>query len=267
MRLYIIRHAWAEEPGPQWADDSQRPLTADGRKRFRKVVEALAERGFAPQVIATSPYVRARETADIIVRHLGRHTPALETVDALRCGSDLAAALKWTAGRNEDEVAWVGHMPDVAEMTALLKAAETAKGDATKEIARLADLLQAAQAETGKLRTEVKELGQTATASAQQTSSLQAEVARLTQLLETTRAEQAASALLWNGVDGAGFFGLLERDPEPKVRARAARVMNRHYLSPARLVRLRAALSRETDPAVRAAMEVTIRGQAAGARP
>ncbi|MBL9094261.1 MAG: histidine phosphatase family protein [Planctomycetaceae bacterium] len=120
MRLYIIRHAWAEEPGPQWADDSQRPLTADGRKRFRKVVEALAERGFAPQVIATSPYVRARETADLIVRHLGRNTPQLETVDALRCGSDLAAALQWSAGRTEDEVAWVGHMPDVAEMTAAL---------------------------------------------------------------------------------------------------------------------------------------------------
>ena len=40
-------------------------------------------------------------------------------------------------------------------MAALLQAAETAKGDATKEIARLADLLQAAQAETAKLQTQV----------------------------------------------------------------------------------------------------------------
>jgi HEAT repeat protein len=79
-------------------------------------------------------------------------------------------------------------------------------------------------------------------------------------------AEQAASALLWSAVDGPGFFKLLEADPDPKVRARAARVMNRHYLSPSRLQRLRAALARETHPDVRIAMQETIRGQT-GSRP
>ena len=43
MRLYIIRHAWAEEPGDaRWPSDADRPLTADGKKRFKKVVETLA---------------------------------------------------------------------------------------------------------------------------------------------------------------------------------------------------------------------------------
>lgn len=79
-------------------------------------------------------------------------------------------------------------------------------------------------------------------------------------------AEQAASALLWSGVDGPGFFRLLESDQDPKVRARAARVMNRHYLTPARLQRLRAALAREQDPGVREAMETTLSGQKMGAR-
>jgi HEAT repeat protein len=74
-------------------------------------------------------------------------------------------------------------------------------------------------------------------------------------------AEQAASALLWCGVDGPGFFRMLGSDPDPKVRARAARVMDRHYLSPARLARLRAALARETDPDARGAMEKTLASQ------
>lgn len=74
-------------------------------------------------------------------------------------------------------------------------------------------------------------------------------------------AEQAASALFWSGVDGRLFFRLLESSPEPKVRIRAARVMNRHYLSPARLQRLKAALELETDPAVRAEIAATIEGQ------
>ncbi len=36
MRLYIIRHAWAGDPGPEWPDDAQRPLTDDGRAAFAK---------------------------------------------------------------------------------------------------------------------------------------------------------------------------------------------------------------------------------------
>lgn len=75
-------------------------------------------------------------------------------------------------------------------------------------------------------------------------------------------ASQAMSALLWNGVAGPAFFELLERDPDPRVRARAATAMNRHYLSPSRLARLRGALARESDPEVRRAMERTLQGQA-----
>lgn len=74
-------------------------------------------------------------------------------------------------------------------------------------------------------------------------------------------AEQAASALFWLGVDPAGFLSLLERDPEAVVRARAARVMNRHYLSASRVQRLRTALGREKDATVRAAMEKTLASQ------
>ena len=119
MRLYIIRHAWAGDPGPEWPDDAERPLTDDGKRRFRKVVDALGERGFAPRLVVTSPYVRARQTADILVERL-KSTPELQVLDALQCGSDLDAALRWTAARTESEIAWVGHMPDVAVMTAAL---------------------------------------------------------------------------------------------------------------------------------------------------
>lgn len=79
--------------------------------------------------------------------------------------------------------------------------------------------------------------------------------------VEEKVAEQAASALLWSGVDGAMFFRLLESSPDAKVRARAARVMNRHYLTPARLARLQAALEQEQDPGVRAEMSATLQGQ------
>ena len=64
MILYVIRHAWAGHYGdPAWPDDSQRPLTDEGRQRFARVVAELVKRGFAPQRIATSPLVRCRQTA------------------------------------------------------------------------------------------------------------------------------------------------------------------------------------------------------------
>ena len=128
MRLYIIRHAWAEDPDDRrWPDDSARPLTSDGIKRFRCVAEKLGERGCRPTLIASSPYVRAWQTAELLVKHLGCD-PRLARLDALECGSDLAAALAWTAEQDADELAWVGHMPDVALCVARLI------GDGTAQI-------------------------------------------------------------------------------------------------------------------------------------
>src|SRR4030066_164180 len=59
MFIYIARHAWAGERGdPRWPDDSLRELTPQGIARYGEVVKSLAQRGFAPARIATSPYVR-----------------------------------------------------------------------------------------------------------------------------------------------------------------------------------------------------------------
>jgi chemotaxis protein MotB len=81
----------------------------------------------------------------------------------------------------------------VAEMTALLKAAEQAKGDATKEIARLADLLEALQAKTKGLETEVAKLNQSVAESGQKNQDLSSQIARLTALLDTARGEKTAA--------------------------------------------------------------------------
>lgn len=79
MRLYIVRHAWAyERDVNRWPDDGQRPLTAEGRARFAKVAKALAQRGFDPTAIATSPLIRCRETADLLLARLPRSTQLAE---------------------------------------------------------------------------------------------------------------------------------------------------------------------------------------------
>ncbi len=97
MLLYIVRHAWAEErDAERYPNDDLRPLTGEGKKRFAKMVERLVDGGFRPTLIATSPLVRCRQTADLIVKHSPDAAKIVE-LDALRPGSDFE--LRWWIGR------------------------------------------------------------------------------------------------------------------------------------------------------------------------
>ena len=116
MLLYIVRHALAGQHGdPRYPDDALRPLAKKGHKQFRRLVKKLARRGFAPTVVATSPLVRCRQTAEIIRERLCP-TPELVELDCLQPGSQLDALIAWSNERGAEELAWVGHAPDVDEM-------------------------------------------------------------------------------------------------------------------------------------------------------
>jgi phosphohistidine phosphatase len=122
MFLYIARHAWAGERGdPRWPDDSLRELTPDGIERYIKVVKELADRDFNPERIATSPYTRCRQTADIIASHVASR-PTIDELKALQPGSELDPLLKWARehARTNDSLCWVGHSPDVEWLAAAL---------------------------------------------------------------------------------------------------------------------------------------------------
>ena len=127
MFVYIARHAWAGERGdPRWPDDSLRELTAEGIERYSKVVKTVADRGFAPARIATSPYTRCRQTADIIAKYvIGK--PTIEELAALEPGSDVDALIEWTSGQTGVDVCWVGHSPDVEDLAAELVSDEGAR--------------------------------------------------------------------------------------------------------------------------------------------
>jgi phosphohistidine phosphatase len=120
MFLYIARHAWAGERGdPRWPDDSLRPLTPEGIERYTAMVKLLAQRDFGPARIATSPYTRCRQTADIIAR-LVEGEPTIEELAALEPGSDLEALIEWSNAQEGRDLCWVGHSPDVEGLAAAL---------------------------------------------------------------------------------------------------------------------------------------------------
>jgi phosphohistidine phosphatase len=116
MFIYIARHAWAGERGdPRWPDDSLRELTPEGIERYSEVVKLLAECGFAPERIVTSPYTRCRQTADIIAKYVDGK-PKIDELEALEPGSDLEPLIEWTNEQGGKNVCWVGHSPDVERL-------------------------------------------------------------------------------------------------------------------------------------------------------
>ena len=118
--IYIVRHAIAAERGEGYPDDSQRPLTPHGIEKFEKAARGLAALDVSVEHILTSPFVRARQTAEILAEILpGR--PVIAEVPALAPGGrhhDLAIALESCA--RYSTIALVGHEPGVGETAARL---------------------------------------------------------------------------------------------------------------------------------------------------
>ncbi len=87
MRIYFLRHGKAEDRAEWPGDDASRPLTAEGEAAMRREAKALRAMDLAPDVIVTSPLVRARRTAEIVADELGM-TGRLVEDDRLAGGFD-----------------------------------------------------------------------------------------------------------------------------------------------------------------------------------
>jgi phosphohistidine phosphatase len=115
LELYLIRHGLAGEHG-SYANDAERPLTPEGRQKTRQVAKRLLALDLRFPLILTSPLVRARQTADILLEvGLSQH---LEEVSYLSPGGDINAWDDWMQSWEKPEkacLAMVGHEPDLSE--------------------------------------------------------------------------------------------------------------------------------------------------------
>src|SRR5437762_5836957 len=64
MEIYILRHGIAEEAHGGMRD-AERALTAEGAKKLHDVLRRARAVDVQPSIIVTSPYRRARETAEV----------------------------------------------------------------------------------------------------------------------------------------------------------------------------------------------------------
>lgn len=115
MRLLIVRHAVAEERemfASSGKPDSERPLTERGRAKMVRAAQGLRRALSKIDVLATSPYVRARDTAAILAAAYSLRT--VHRVDALEPDGSSDAVADWLRQQIDDStVAIVGHEPSL----------------------------------------------------------------------------------------------------------------------------------------------------------
>lgn len=118
MRLLIVRHAIALPRGTPGVADALRPLTSRGKRRFESAAQGLARALPRPDAVLTSPWKRARQTAEILAAAYGR----LETKDtpALAGGTLEALARELAPYPKDATVALVGHEPWLSALLAQL---------------------------------------------------------------------------------------------------------------------------------------------------
>jgi phosphohistidine phosphatase len=121
MELYVLRHGRAEERGADYPDDSRRPLTPEGRERIVKVAAAMALLGVRYDRLLTSPFARARETAEIVARAHGTKE-MLEEASELAQGRGPEGVLRKLRRDHakRDAILLVGHEPDLGELVSEL---------------------------------------------------------------------------------------------------------------------------------------------------
>ena len=113
MKVFLVRHAVAHERSrTRWPNDSLRPLTPAGKRKFRKAARGLMTLLPKSAVLLTSPYVRARDTAAILAKVM-RHSKPIECHE-LASGQPPEKAFELLRSRKDQTLVLVGHEPGLS---------------------------------------------------------------------------------------------------------------------------------------------------------
>jgi phosphohistidine phosphatase len=121
VKLLIIRHGPAgrrEEWEAEGRDDRLRPLTPKGKKEVRKAAGGLRQLVPTLDLLATSPWTRAAETAQLVATEYGCEVTEVEALTSEHAPKDLAP---WLHGqRGKESLGLVGHEPHLGLLVGYL---------------------------------------------------------------------------------------------------------------------------------------------------
>lgn len=126
--LYITRHAKAEKEHGN-GSDFDRPLKQKGEDQAVRMARRLQKMEAMPEAVYSSPALRAKSTAGIMMEEWGYATDQLKHLDLLYPGI-AEEILQWIAEipNGTDRAMIVGHQPDLSRLV------ESLSGDALMQM-------------------------------------------------------------------------------------------------------------------------------------
>lgn len=126
MDLFLLRHGIAIDRGsPGFEDDSQRPLTPKGAARIHRIAQASKRLRLKFDLILSSPYLRAQQTAHIFASFysIENKLRLTETLTPTISPAMLIGEIHETYG-DALSILLVGHEPYLSTLTSMLLAGD-----------------------------------------------------------------------------------------------------------------------------------------------
>jgi len=121
LDLYLIRHADALALGERGiTEDADRPLSELGETQAQVIALGLYKRGVVFDKLVTSPFVRAHQTAEIMLKHGPTPAPELFTTDTLTPNAKNRKLARYLLKQDGQKIGVVGHLPHIASFAAWL---------------------------------------------------------------------------------------------------------------------------------------------------
>jgi phosphohistidine phosphatase len=118
MEIYILRHGIAVERGTSGhKKDSDRPLTPEGEAKMRQIAEAILGMELKFDLILSSPYKRAEQTASIVAGELDEEVTFTEFLEPDGNALELVAEIN---DEKPQRVLLVGHEPYLSQLISVL---------------------------------------------------------------------------------------------------------------------------------------------------
>jgi len=131
MEIYLLRHAIAENARPG-LKDAERALTGEGREKLKRVLERARGAGMKPDLILSSPYRRALETAEIAMESL-KYQGKIVRIEALvPDGNPRQAWDEIRSRKSESAILLASHEPLMSSLVAHLLASPALMVDMKK---------------------------------------------------------------------------------------------------------------------------------------
>lgn len=120
MQIYVVRHGIAiDREDPKCPPDPERYLTEEGIDKTKKVAAGVAALSGTADLLLSSPYVRAMQTAEIFAAALDYPKQKIRRNDLLLPGADPTLFFRELAKDKQTATLFVfGHAPHLDELIA-----------------------------------------------------------------------------------------------------------------------------------------------------